>query len=55
MPFKKCYLTKKKHKERNRKTSPGTLKPIMELSWKSHGILFNTFLGNPECAIITGY
>ena len=26
----------------NRKNSPGNLTQIMELSWKSHGILFST-------------
>ena len=34
-------------KKINRKYSPGNLTPIMELSWKSHGILFFTFCGNP--------
>ena len=31
----------------SRKNSPGNLTPIMELSWKSHGILFYSFRGNP--------
>ena len=35
----------------NRKINPGNSTAIMELSWKSHGILFYTLRGNPDIRI----
>ena len=36
-----------KNKQINRQIIPGNLTPIMELSWKSHGIIFDNLCGNP--------